>query len=343
MQPALSVTNLRAGSIANPLAGIDPNYNAALGADVGTSTPQSTAQAKTQVAGLSSPTSVLGATTGGTGYATTGIAAPAGPSPLFQQQQQGVLDSSNLAAQNAALSQGTSISDYINSLQQNQSNLDNQSVQNLLAKQSGNQGILDWVGQGIRSGGVMLANKNASNSSAGDELARAYSTLGRQQAAGVNQQFASAQDQVAQSEKAMQSDIAQHINDLPAWKTQTVNSIVSQAQQQLGAIDQTMAYMSLPDRVDMEAQKQQITQSVLAQLQGLDQALAKAQGVSAAPTSDLQARANTLFQAGTAPANAFNYTTTAPAAFQDTGPASSDLPIFTLPTSTKDQTQPALA
>lgn len=255
--------------------------------------------------------------------------APAAPAPLFTQQVGAVDSSAHLAGQNAALSQGTSINQYIDSLKTQQKSLDNQSIQNQLAKQQGNQGILDWVGQGVRSGGVTLANKNASNSSAGDAIARAYSQLGRQQSAGVNQQFAQGQSQVDQGHQALQSDIAAHIRDLPAWKTQTVNSIISQAQQQLGSIDQTMAYMSMPDRVDMEAQKQQITQDVLQQLQGLDEALAGAQNVQPQSAEALQGQANQLFQAGTAPDKQFNYSTNAPVQFQNTGNFASQLPIFT--------------
>jgi hypothetical protein len=286
--------------------------------------------------------SSAGTSGGGGGGGTQYAAAPA-PDPYakyggvanynnylnnFNTQQQNVDQTSGLAGANAGISQGTSINQYLDSLKQNQKNLDNQATQNYLAKQSGNQGILDWVGQGIRSGGVMLANKNASNSSASDALARAYGQQGRQQMAGVNQQFAQDQNKVQQGEDAMQTDIAAHIRDLPAWKTQTVNGIVSSAQQQLGQIDQTMAYLSMPQRVNMEAQKQQITQDVLSKLQSLDGQLAQAHGVQPQSTQDIQASANKLFQAGTAPENAYNFSTDVPTQFQGTGPFASDLPVF---------------
>lgn len=259
----------------------------------------------------------------------------------FNSQVGNVESTSGLAGQNAALGQKTAISDKMLGWKNAQADLDNQSVQNTLAKQSGMKGIMDWVGQGIRSGGVMLANKNASNSSAADALGRAYGQLGREQAAGINQQYAQGQNQVGLNRTKLVNEIQQNINDLPAWKTMTVNSIVSNAQQQLGQIDQAMAYESLPNRVDMEAEKQKITANVLQQLQDLDGALAQAQNIQPLSSDQVASQANQLFQSGTAPANAFNFSTQVPLQFQNTGPQSSELPLFTVPTSSKDQLQPA--
>lgn len=292
-----------------------------------------------------SPHPVLGTSTtasSSTPGGGSGGGASAGPSPLYTTGLQSIESSSGLAGQNAALGEKTSINDYLTSARIQQNALDNQSVQNYLAKQSGSQGILDWVGQGVRSGGVMLANKNATNSSAADALARAYSTLGRQQQAGVNQQFANSQDQVAQGRAALAADMKQHLADLPAWKTSTVNSIVSDAQQQLQQLNTNLTYAGLSDRVNLEAEKQKIAAHTVAALQGLDELMAGVNKIQPGAASDLQARANQLFQAGTAPAAPFNFSTSAPAQFQNTGPSPSELPLFVAPQSTKDQNQPAI-
>lgn len=282
-------------------------------------------------------------TSGGGGSTATGTAAPAvpaGPSPLFTSQVGTVNDTENAAAASSAAQQATSINDYIDSLKANQVNLDNQSVQNQLAKTTGTNSILDQVGAGIRSGGVTLANDNASNSSAADAIAKAYAQLGRGQLGSVNEQYAQGENTVQQGETAMQTDIANHIRDLPAAKTQIINNIVSDAQQKLGAIDQAMAYMSLPDRVDMEAEKAQITQSVTSQLASLDQLLAQGTAsVTPASSTDIATKANALAQAGTAPDNAFSYSTEMPTTLQSTGPSTSDIPLYTVPTSSKNQDQ----
>lgn len=294
-------------------------------------------------------------TLGATTTATSAPTAPAWTDPTgqgltqsqytnlvnnFNSQLTGIENSANLSGQNYALGQKNQIGTNIHGWTNAQNDLNEQSIQNALAKQSGMRGIMDWVGQGIRSGGVMLANKNASNSSAADALARAYGQLGRQQAAGVNQQFTNAQAQVTNNQKKLADEIQLNIDQLPTWKQMTVNSIVNDANLRLGQLDQAMAYENLPNRVDMEAEKQKITADVLSQLQDLDAALAQANNINPASAQDVANRANTLFQSGTAPANAFNFSTQVPLQFQNTGPSPSDIPLFTVPNSSKNQNQP---
>lgn len=288
------------------------------------------------------PDAMLGASTVNTGASQSQLAAQQAAQAaqaaqaghdMFNQQL-GVVDSSaGNAASNSAGDLKTSILQYIDSLRGNQVGRNNQTVQNYLAKQQGAQSISDMVGQGIRSGGVTLNNQNAGDSSAAGAIANAYGQLGRGQLSSVGNQFAQAQDQVQQGATADQVALANKLRDLPQAQSDIVNSIVSDAQQKLGAIDQQMAYMSLPDRVDMEAQKQQITNDVLGKLQGFDQILSS--GGSAALTPEDQntsvQRAGALFSAGTAPSNAFQFSDVAPAQLQGSGASPSQLPIFTLP------------
>lgn len=308
-------------------------------------TPQFTLPAIPPPAAPAAAPKAAATTSGGAGTSATAStpAAPAGPSPLFTSQVGTVNSTEDAAGASSAAQQATSINDYIDSLKANQVNLDNQAVQNQLAKTTGTNSILDQVGTGIRSAGVTLANDNASNSSAADAVAKAYGQIGRGQLGSVNEQFAQGQNTVQAGEDAMKTDIAAHIRDLPAAKTQIINNIVSDAQQKLGAIDQAMAYMSLPDRVDMEAEKAQITQDVTNQLASLDQLLASgASGVTPASATDIATKANTLAQAGTAPDNAFSYTTDIPTSLQNTGPAASNIPLFTIPGASNKNTQDQL-
>jgi len=252
---------------------------------------------------------------------------------LFNTQL-GVVDSSTgLAATNSSGDLKNSILDYIDSLKVNQTGRNNQTVQNYLAKQQGAQGVQDMVGQGIRSGGVQLNNGNAGDSSAAGAIANAYGQLGRSQLSSVGNQFAQAQNTVQQGADADQVALAAKLRDLPQAQSDIVNSIVSDAQQKLGAIDQQMAYMSLPDRVDMEAQKQQITNDVLGKLQGFDQILSSGgnQALVAQDQGTSIQKAGQLFTAGTAPDNAFNFNTNVPTALQGTGAQPGALPIYTNP------------
>lgn len=275
-------------------------------------------------------------TGGGGGQSAAQIAAAQAAQAghdLFNSQL-GVVDTSaGNAASTSAGDLKTSINQYIDSLKANQTGRNNQQVQNYLAKQQGAQGVQDMVGQGIRSAGVTLNNQNAGDSSAAGAIANAYGQLGRGQLSSVGNQFAQAQDQLAQGTAADQTALASKLRDLPQQQTDIVNSIVNDAQKQLGAIDQQMAYMSLPDRVDMEAQKQQITNDTLAKLQGFDQILSN--GGNAALQGEDQntaaQRAGQLFSAGTAPASAFQFSDLPGAQLQGTGALPSQLPIYTTP------------
>lgn len=256
---------------------------------------------------------------------------------LFNTQLGVVNNSAGMAATNSAGDLKNSILDYIDSLKANQTGRNNQTVQNYLAKQQGAQGINDMVGQGIRSAGVQLNNGNAGDSSAAGAIAGAYGQLGRSQLSSVGNQFAQAQNTVQQGADADQVALAAKLRDLPQTQSDIVNSIVSDAQQKLGAIDQQMAYMSLPDRVDMEAQKQQITNDVLGKLQGFDQILSSGGNQALTPQDQGTSvqKAGQLFTAGTAPDNAFNFNTNAPAVLQGSGAQPGALPIYTSPAAKK--------
>lgn len=252
---------------------------------------------------------------------------------LFNTQLGVVNSSAGLAGQTSAGDLKNSILDYVDSLKANQVGRNNQTVQNYLAKQQGTQGVNDMVGQGIRSGGVTLNNQNAGDSSAAGAIANAYGQLGRSQLSSVGNQFAQAQKQVEQGHQADITALGAKLRDLPQQQTDIVNSIVSDAQQKLGMIDQQMAYMSLPDRVNMEAEKQQITNDVLAKLQGLDQILSNGGDQALVPEDQGQSvqKAGQLFTAGTAPDNAFQFSTLPGAQLQGTGAQPSELPIYTNP------------
>lgn len=250
----------------------------------------------------------------------------------FDTQHQNILGSENDAISNAGLGLNSNILDFLDSLKATQTGIDRQSVQNELAKKQGTASVLDAVGHGIKSGGVILANKNASNSSAGDALAAAYADIGRRQLSGVGNQYAQGQNAVQQSEADLATQEAGGVRQLQTSKTQVVNGIVGDAQTKLAALDGQIASANLPDRINIEAEKEQVRQTALSQLQQYDQLLSQGvAGITPATQAQNQAQAASMASAGTAPDNSFNFSTQMPAQFQSTGPFASDLPLFTTP------------
>lgn len=243
-------------------------------------------------------------------------------------QRQGLFGSVNDAIGGAANSYKSSILDYLDSLRAGQRTIDAQGVQNELAKKQGTQNILGMVGRGIRSGGVILNNKNASSSSATKAIADAYGQLGREQLSNVGNQYEQGQNAINEQQMSFQDQQAQGLRHLDENKQNVINNIVTQARTQLANLDSSIAGASLPDRINVEAEKEKIRQQALTALQQYDAQLS--QGVSGVTPTSQQARmgqAATLANAGTAPENAFDFTTQLPAQFQN-GPFSSTLPLF---------------
>lgn len=247
----------------------------------------------------------------------------------FNAQKGNIYGTANEAAANAGIGLNSSILDLLSALKSGQSKIDQQAVQNELAKKQGTAGVLGMVGRGIKSGGVTLANKNASNSSASEALARAYGDIGRRQLSSVGNQYAQGQDAVATAQADFEQQRAGQIRHIGENKAQVVNNIVADARDKLAALDGQIASANLPNRINIEQEKEAIRQAALNQLQQYDQALS--QGVAGINPTSIDARrgkAAELANAGTAPENAFNYTTQTPVQFQDTGPFASGLPIF---------------
>jgi hypothetical protein len=249
----------------------------------------------------------------------------------FSGQKNNIMSGANDAINNAGTSIGSGILDLISSLSSGQRAIDSQAVQNELAKKQGLRGVMDHLGQGIRSGGVMLANKNAGDSSAAGALADAYGQIGRQEASQIGNQYAQGMEQVGlkQQDLSDQKDVG--MRHIAENKTQVINNIVSDTQTKLAALDSAIAGASLPDRINIEGEKNNVRNQALAALQQYDQQLQQGVGnVHAQSQDDRMAKANELANAGVAPEGAYSFTEHGPAQFQGTGPFASSLPLFTL-------------
>jgi hypothetical protein len=242
---------------------------------------------------------------------------------------------------NSASSEGTgynySIQDWLRGVAGQQDAINEQGIQNELAKKQGMGGILDMVGRGIRSGNVMLSNKNAADSSAAEALARAYGNIGQREGGKVMNQYEQQNRGIGIAQNKLDEDIEYGVEKLQASKTMKINSLVSDAQQRIAAIDAAMAgdNISMSDRLDLEAEKARIKSVVTGELSKYDSALT--QGANEINPSSIEARRQEAFglaNAGTAAANPyFDFTTQVPAQFQNTGPFASGLPLFTIPRS----------
>lgn len=220
--------------------------------------------------------------------------------------------------------------DWQDEYKQKQNAINTEATNNELTKVQGTRDVLDMVGNGIRSGGVTLNNNNASNSSAAQAMADAYGKIGQKQQAQVNNGYELTNNSIGQEQSDLALAQAQQIRHAGESKDQSVNSIVQTAADKLGALNQSAAYASLPDRIDVEAQKAAIRNQALAELQQYDMLLSQA--VSNNPVSsrnDNYSSALKLANAGNDTSAMKNLTSAVPTQLQGTGPFASPLPIFT--------------
>lgn len=341
MAITLSLPSSFAGSI--PISGsMGPTSTSPQG---GSNNAQRTATTGNQYLGgtVISPSSPSKAATGGA--STGGGASGGGGSSTavadanFNDQKNSTLSSIGDAIKSNAGDFGGSIQDYIDQRQQSQNSINNDSVQNELAREQGQQGVLDMVGNGIKSGGVTLANSNAGSSSAGEALARAYGVLGRQQSSQVGNQFAQGQNKVNTEENNLLAGDATEARHVTQSKTDTINNIVNNARTQLANLNYYAASGNVNDRVNIEQQIAQVKQQAIDALSAYDSTLSK--GTAGQPqesAAGIRSTAQQLLTAGTAPENSFNYTTNTPAQFQGSGQFASDLPIFVSPSKNNNHT-----
>lgn len=285
-----------------------------------------------------SPTSGTTPTDSTNTSSTGGNTSGGGQSSLTSAMEKNIQDSLNATRQSiygtigtTATQFGSSIQDQLDQLKTQQEQIDQARVQNELARMQGRQGVLDMVGNGIRSGAITLDNANASNSSAADALARAYGLQGRQQLAGVNEQYAQGQNEAQVQQDVLNQNEATFGRHVGENKQSTINNIVNQALSDLGNLNREASYYGIQAPVDLQAERNDIISRATDALSKYDNTFSEGYAKEQpATTTQNQTKAGELLAAGTAPQNAYTYTTVAPGALSGTGPFASSLPIFTL-------------
>ena len=228
--------------------------------------------------------------------------------------------------------------DYIDQLKSGQRAIDRNSVQNEMSREQGRLGVLDLVGTGLRSGAVTLNNAGATNSSAAEQLGKAYGDIGRKEMTKVGNEYSLGQENIKGQQEDLDQQTATFQRKSQESKTSAVNSIVQTASDKLAQLNAAAQGASLPDRIAIEQEKTRIRNDALARLSAFDATLTN--GINSnrpASVETNRAEAQRLLTAGTAPENTFDFTSSIPAAFQGTGPFASALPIFTTNRYARDQ------
>lgn len=250
----------------------------------------------------------------------------------FNKQKSNIYGSATDSANAINSQMGRSIADFLDSQRIAQSGIDSNAAKNYLAKQQGVAGIMGSVGRGIRSSGVMLANKNAGNSSAAGAIANAYGDQGRRQMAGVGNQFELGKQDIQTAQDNYNVQRASGVRNLQGTKQDKINELVLGARDKFAQLDAAMANASLPGRIAIDQEREKVRQQVVGQLQGLDAQLNSGIASIQAQSEDQRMEeASRLGKEGRdLGADAFQYSTEIPLEQQNTGPFASELPLFSL-------------
>lgn len=261
-------------------------------------------------------------------YAAQQAAAQAAATSQFNSGRTNVYDTASERAGNTFRSQRNSILDFLTSAREGQQDIDRGRVKAQLGKDRSSRGIMDMVGRGIRSGGVMLANRNAGDSSATGAIARAYGDLGNRQQAGVNNQFAMENDDFNVAQQRLGTKIESGKRSFEASKADAVDSIVSEARSAFASLNDAAMGAGISERIAIEQEKEAIRQQTLDRLAGLDTELSKVNQVSALDQEGIIGQAGALNRAGQGEGSQYSFTEQAPAQLQGTGAQLGQLPIY---------------
>lgn len=255
----------------------------------------------------------------------------------FDRQQQNIYGTAYDAARTGGIGLRSSILDLVDSLKTGQTSIDERAINNYMAKRQGTQDITSMVGRGIRSGGVMLGNKNAVDSSASEALARAYGDIGRRQLSDVGNQFALEKRQIGLSQDDLDRQQQTGVRKIRESKSMVINNILAEARNKLGALDAAMVDADITKKINIDREKQKIKGRLVDILQQYDSMLSNRVGaINPMGEGGRISEATRLAGLGQAPENAFDFTSSAPANFQQTGASPSGLPLYALPRNRED-------
>ena len=251
-----------------------------------------------------------------------------------QAQERAILNSANESAANAQSTQNKAITQWLDSYRSGQKAIDNQAINNELAKMNGTASVQGMVSRGLKSAGSLLANRNAGDSSAVQGFGDAYRQLGQRELANVGNQYETKNRDIGLAQEDLVNQANTYKKTYEIDKQTLANQIMQEAGQSLAALDAQIANQDLPGRIAIEQRKNEVKGGALAKLSELDGMLYG--GIDSTKPSNFDARrteATKLQQAGTdLGANAFTFTDQAPIGFQQgQQPAGSSLPLFTLP------------
>ena len=229
----------------------------------------------------------------------------------------------------AKLTQQGQAENLFNTVKTKQGQIDRNRQNIELGRMNSIRDIIGYVRSGIQRGASVLANTNSTDSSASEALAKGFNRVGNSKSIAANNQAFLQNREQDNSQDELNLQRSTGINDFRRFKDSEANRIGSEVRQKLQALDDAAVGQSLPDRVAIEQEKQNVVNNGLAQLQEVDNWLMGQLGtINPMDANRIREEAGKLQSAGTATPNPFNVGLPG-TQLQIQGPAIDQLPLYT--------------
>lgn len=247
----------------------------------------------------------------------------------FDTQQNALNSSLAMSGQAEADKLHSGILDFLDQYKAAQLGIDRQGQQNQLTRTQGQTGILRALNSGLKSSGTMLGNRNAGSSSGMEALSRAYGQNASGQNAQLSNNFIQGQNSIANAQLDLGTQVTSQQRKIEEAKAVAVNKLVQDAQTQFAALDAAKVNANIPDRIDIEAEKNKIRTQVTQQLAAIDGQLTNGVAQNPAASADaVRTEGKRLASLGNRPEKPFQMNQ-GNFQFQTPTQAPTQLPIFT--------------
>ena len=188
----------------------------------------------------------------------------------IQTTQNGYVDAANQQGTDVRNKYQSDVQKFLATIQNGQDDINGGMANNALNLRRSMSNIAGGIRQGIKSGGVQLANMNATDSGAADAMARAYATMGNQQAGDANNEAALKEAELTTSQVKLNRDRDEGVAGFDREREAEVSRIRGDLRNKLAVLDAQGAAEGVNGAVDMGIVDRVIGQAV-AQLAAVDQ------------------------------------------------------------------------
>lgn len=212
--------------------------------------------------------------------------------------QSGYRDAASQQATDVRNKYQNDVQKFLATIQNGQDDINSGKANTALNLRRSMSNIAGGIRQGIKSGGVQLANMNATDSGAADAMARAYATMGNQQAGDANNEAALKFGELDTTQVKLNRDRDEGIAGFDREREAEVSRIRGDLRNKLAALDAQAAAEGVNGAVNMGIVDAVVNQAV-AQLAAVDKMRGQRLGaVKALGMNEVNQRAAQMDQAG---------------------------------------------